>query len=343
MKSKFRVKTSLIAVVGIVLVSSLIFPSVASASPLTVSNTAVGLGAAGDALTVVTDLVDAGPAAEKVLTGLVGAPADVVEGLAVTDSTAATLPSVADPALTSMNLKTGDSLSASVAGALLVGYEGAVATFDGKKDEGTFIVQATDDGSVQILNVVEKPTAFHEFSVSTVVPEGASWVVAAGGSLNLIGGSGAVIAVADVPWSVDANGTYLETSFTVNGGEITQHTDTSTAAFPVVSDPELWWVIGTSAVCALEIASLAVGAAKVIQAFAKADKVVKATRSVIAAYNSLGGSIEKVVAVLKKFVKNKASLTGAQTAALSNFIGGIGKTVFNIVGLGSCYALATAW
>ena len=37
----------------------------------------------------------------------------------------------------------------------------------------------------------------------------------------------------------------------------------------------LWWIIGTSAVCAAEIASLAVGAAKVIQAFAKADKIVK--------------------------------------------------------------------
>lgn len=343
MKSKLRTTASLFAIVGTVVIASLIFPSAASASPLAISNSVVETDTAGDALKMVTDLVDASPAAEKVLTGLVGAPADAVEGVAVTDNTAATLPSITEPELTSRNLTTGDSLSVSVAGATLVGSEGAVATLDGKNDEGTFIVQATDAGSVQILNVVEKPTAFHEFSISTDVPEGASWIAATGGSLNLIADSGEVIAVADAPWSVDAKGTHLETSFTVNGGEITQHTDTSTATFPVVSDPDLWWVILTSAACAAEIAALAIGAAKVVQAFAKADKIVKATKSVIASYNALGGSIGKVVAVLKKFIINRTSLTSAQFTALSKFIGDIGKTILNIIGVGSCVSLITAW
>ena len=103
----------------------------------------------------------------------------------------------------------------------------------------------------------------------------------------------------------------------------------------------LWWIIGTSAVCAAEIASLAVGAAKVIQAFAKADKIVKAAKAVTSAYKTLGGEMDKVVDLLKKYVKDKSKLTKKQINALETFIREIGKSVFNIIGLGSCYALAT--
>lgn len=69
---------------------------------------------------------------------------------------------------------------------------------------------------------------------------------------------------------------------------------TANAAFPVVSDPCLWWVIGTSALCAAGIASLAVGAAEVVAAFAKADKIVKASKqaskAVVSSYWALAGT-----------------------------------------------------
>ncbi|WP_309067910.1 hypothetical protein [Microbacterium sp.] len=83
------------------------------------------------------------------------------------------------------------------------------------------------------------------------------------------------------------------------------------------------------------------GAAKVIAAFAKADKIVKGAKKAIAAYNKLGGKMSKVIDLLKKYVKKKSSLTKSQITALETFINEIGKSVFNIIGLGSCYALAT--
>ena len=51
--------------------------------------------------------------------------------------------------------------------------------------------------------------------------------------------------------------------------------------------------------------------------------------------------MDKVVDLLKKYVKDKSKLTKKQINALETFIREIGKSVFNIIGLGSCYALAT--
>jgi hypothetical protein len=110
-------------------------------------------------------------------------------------------------------------------------------------------------------------------------------VTAAGGSLNLQDAGGQVIAVADVPWSIDANGTYLPTEFVVEGSTITQVVDTSAAVFPVVSDPSIWWVIATVAACAVEIAALAFASVKVIQAFAKANGIIKSMKKVAALYD----------------------------------------------------------
>ncbi|MFD7904211.1 hypothetical protein ACFV4G_18425 [Kitasatospora sp. NPDC059747] len=49
------------------------------------------------------------------------------------------------------------------------------------------------------------------------------------------------------PWAYDANGRALPTSYSVDGGTVTQHVDTRGAAFPVVADPHYtWgWITGT--------------------------------------------------------------------------------------------------
>jgi hypothetical protein len=48
-----------------------------------------------------------------------------------------------------------------------------------------------------------------------------------------------VVALIDVPWAVDAKGVQLTTSYSVRGEYLTQHIDTSGAAFPVVADPSV--------------------------------------------------------------------------------------------------------
>ncbi|WP_156109850.1 hypothetical protein [Cryobacterium sp. MLB-32] len=46
-----------------------------------------------------------------------------------------------------------------------------------------------------------------------------------------------------------------------------------------------------------------------MQQFAKADKIIRAAKSVAKAYAELGGTVSKVVDLIKKYVRNKASLT----------------------------------
>lgn len=68
---------------------------------------------------------------------------------------------------------------------------------------------------------------------------------------------------------------------------------------------------------------------------------MKAAKAVTNAYKELGGKMDKVVDLLKKYVKNKTKLTKKQINALETFIHEIGKSVLNIIGLGSCVDLAT--
>lgn len=56
-----------------------------------------------------------------------------------------------------------------------------------------------------------------------------------------------VYATIEAPWAVDAAGTSLPTSYTVNGNVLTQNVDTAGATFPVVADPTtavFGWYLG---------------------------------------------------------------------------------------------------
>ena len=309
----------------------------ASAAPvsdeLTVSPTT-------DTSRILSDIADLTGKAATVVTGLVPDAAVSVEGYVVTEDSIATLPSETDESLSLMSSGNGDEISLSLPDADLTSSDGAVSAFEGPVGD-SFITQVTAEGTVQVVNIATAPRDTHSFDIATSIPEGSHWELAASGSLTLLDTLGNTLAATDTPWAIDADGKYLPTSFTLSGDTITQTVDTANAAFPVVSDPSLWWVIGTSALCAAEIASLAVGAAKVVAAFAKADKIVKASKAVVKSYKALGGTMKSVVDLVKKYAKNKASLTKAQINALGDFINKVGTSVFNILGLGSCYALAT--
>lgn len=278
--------------------------------------------------------------AKSKIATLVPESATTIEGEVVTDSAITTVPTAENPSITTLAFDDGQEVSLGLPQADLVESEGAVSTFAADDGE-SFHAQVTDDGAIQIVNVVEKETDEHKFEIKTSIPSGSSWKAVKSGGLELTNRSGEVLAIIGTPWAIDANGKELPTKFAIDGEKITQIVDTEGAAFPVVSDPSLWWVIGTSALCIAEIGSLAVGAAKVVQAFAKSEKIIKATKGVIKAYNKLGGTMKSVIGKLKKYVKNKSSLTKAQRVALEEFIRKVGSSVFNILGLGSCYDLAT--
>ncbi len=293
------------------------------------------------AVSLLTEGLDLDAAADIAFEELVGAPVQSTGAIASNAAGLAMLPEAGDSTLALLAGESGETITVTIPSAGdVVSNDFASVIETTTDDDDAFIVQANELGA-QIINVATVPATTHEFSLETTVPDGASWSTTESGSLQLLDVSGQIIAASDVPWAVDANGAVLETSFHIDGSTITQHVDTAEATFPVVSDPDLWWVIGTAALCAAEIASLAVGAAKVISLFAKADRIVKSMKAVVSAYKTLGNSMDKVFTLLKKYIKTPKNLTRSQTVALEDFIKKVGTAVFNAIGLGSCLSLVT--
>lgn len=67
-----------------------------------------------------------------------------------------------------------------------------------------------------------------------------------GGRVQVKNAAGDVVNFLQTPWAHDANGKQLPTSYTVNPGSnvVTQHVDTSDAAFPVTADPSTGCGVG---------------------------------------------------------------------------------------------------
>ena len=156
--------------------------------------------------------------------------------------------------------------------------------------------------------------------------------------------TGTPVAIVDAPWAVDARGASVPTRCVVTNNVITQEIvlDTPGIQFSIVADPDLWTVSRNAAGCAAEIAALALASAKVVQAFVRTDKIVRAVSKAVYWYNRLGGSWSKVVSLLKQYVKNRSSLSKAQLNALEGLFRESGKIVINFIGLGSCWQLMTA-
>ncbi|VXC31896.1 hypothetical protein MICRO8M_90082 [Microbacterium sp. 8M] len=57
------------------------------------------------------------------------------------------------------------------------------------------------------------------------------------GTVTVLNANGQFVNYLSAPWARDANNRDLPTSYSVEGNNITQHIDTTGAAFPVVADP----------------------------------------------------------------------------------------------------------
>lgn len=209
---------------------------------------------------------------------------------------------------------------------------------------GSFTVPISyNDGSVAIHTVLTGPSSPQAFPYPVSVPAGGALSITEAGSVAMTDDSGAVVGVLETPWAKDAAGNDVPTRFVLNGNTVTQEVDLSNPdiQYPVVADPDMWAVIRAAAGCALEIAGLALAGAKVLQVFLKAEKIIKSLSRAIKFYNQLGGKMDKVITLLKKYVKNRASLTKKQVDALEGLIRAGSMTLLNAIGLGSCWSLIT--
>lgn len=74
----------------------------------------------------------------------------------------------------------------------------------------------------------------------------------------------------------------------------------------------------------------------------RTEKIINASKAVVTAYKALGGTVPKVVAMIKKYAVNESSLTTAQISAVLTFTKAVGSAIFSALGIGSCSALLTA-
>ncbi len=112
-------------------------------------------------------------------------------------------------------------------------------------------VQATEEGGVRMLTVIDNPNAPTTYDYKVTVPNGGKVIVNEDGSALVVGLDGTVISAVSQPWAKDANDTPIKTYFTTDGQTLTQHVIHNVAGvvYPVTADPfwlslpVLYWVI----------------------------------------------------------------------------------------------------
>lgn len=105
---------------------------------------------------------------------------------------------------------------------------------------GGVVVEALEDGSVQIQAVIESDSSEHSLEYELDLPVGAELQLADTGEVLVIGADGSFEAGLAVPWAVDATGADVETHFSIAGSTVTQHVEpASDSVYPIVADPWL--------------------------------------------------------------------------------------------------------
>lgn len=117
--------------------------------------------------------------------------------------------------------------------------ESGVTAFDNGNASKTVPV-AHEDGSLQILTVIESANAPTRYDYEISVPEGGAMTVIESGVVLITDAAGKFVGGVAPAWARDAAGNELSTSYEVKGNTLTQVIDHSAAVeYPVVADPWL--------------------------------------------------------------------------------------------------------
>jgi hypothetical protein len=188
----------------------------------------------GDALEVAGDLVaDAAPVVESadgfvavVAGSVVEIPADPVEPL--------TLGGVGGEVEVELPVVAGVADG-------VVDESGAVV-FESEVSPVSLAAQATDDGGLQVLVVIDDAAAPTEYRFDMTVPDGAVLRSTGDGGAEVVGSDGALVSAVAPPWAVDATGVSVSTSYRIEGSTLVQVVAHHGTAYPVVADPRIFWI-----------------------------------------------------------------------------------------------------
>jgi hypothetical protein len=108
-------------------------------------------------------------------------------------------------------------------------------------------VQATENGGVRMLTIIDNPNAPVTYGYKVTVPDGGKIILKSNGGAAIVDGDGNLIASVDTPWAHDATGKAIKTYFTTDGTNLVQHIEHNVPGivYPVTADPWVrrisWW------------------------------------------------------------------------------------------------------
>lgn len=111
------------------------------------------------------------------------------------------------------------------------------------------VAQQLPDGATRFMTVMTGSNAPENYSYDVEMPSGTSMKATPSGGVDLINGSGQVVGTIGAPWARDANGVAVKTYYTVKGSQLIQTTKHAGAAYPVVADPIVVFVLGLTMLC----------------------------------------------------------------------------------------------
>ncbi|CAN5162018.1 hypothetical protein BH11ACT5_BH11ACT5_11550 [soil metagenome] len=209
--------------------------------------TALALVTSGTALSASTEDPDASLLSSPVIAEILDdAAVGVEEGDSVVtsiDGGTVTLPIDSGEPLT---LVPAEGPTLSIALPQSTGVEGSESTPEGGAvvhdlNDGSVILPVVkDDGTVQILSVVDSADAPHTFSYVVDAAGGVALAPQPDGGAVVLGADGEELASIAAPWAVDNSGASVPTRYTIDGGTLTQHIEPAeSATYPIVADPAL--------------------------------------------------------------------------------------------------------
>ncbi len=107
-------------------------------------------------------------------------------------------------------------------------------------------VQATDNGGLRMMTVIDGPDAPEDYTYGVDLPSGGSVAINPDGTASVRAADSTAVAVVQAPWARDANGVSVPTSFSTDGRSLTQHISFRGrgVAYPVTADPWFWSYLG---------------------------------------------------------------------------------------------------
>ena len=101
----------------------------------------------------------------------------------------------------------------------------------------SFAAQATTDGGMQVLVVIDGPDAPTEYRFDMAVPTGAALHATPDGGAEVVGDDGRIVTAVAPAWALDAKGQSVPTQYRIDGTTLIQVIDHHGATYPVVGDP----------------------------------------------------------------------------------------------------------